>query len=199
MPFDPFGGRPGFRYIPDPLGRLGFGRYVPEHELPDSFGRLPAPTRPDPEIANFQNPFAIRDSVGMSGRNNRRDVAKIESLLGRAGAFDLAGTDGATGYAGLRLDEAIRRFQKRHGLKVDGRINPGGETIATLGAVLAAEDERQAPGNGKKEKPDEPLIPERPGETRDPMETHPTVPGTLDDGEFGIPWWQLPRPRDRHT
>jgi len=196
MPFDPLGARPGFRYIPDPMGRFGFGRYVAERELPDPFGRLPAPTRSDPEIMNLGDPFAIGDSVGMAGRNRRRDVARIESLLGRAGALDLAHTDGVTGYAGLRLDDAIRRFQRRHRLKVDGQINPGGETITTLRAVLAA-DEEQAPSD--KEKPDEDLVPERPFETDDPIATHPTVPGTLDNGEFGIPWWQLPRPRERHT
>ena|GEM_PF-3542863 len=32
-----------------------------------------------------------------------------------------------------RID--TRKFQKRHGLKVDGRINPGGETIRTLAKV----------------------------------------------------------------
>ena len=199
MPLNPFEGRPGFRYIADPMGRLGFGRYVAERDLPDPFGRVKARPGPEPELMDLGDLFEIQAAVGMEGRNDRRDVAKVESLLGRLGVLDLDETDGVTGYAGLRLDDAIRRFQKRHGLKVDGQINPGGETITTLAAMLAAENEEQSPSNGKKEGPDEPLIPERPGETRDPMETHPTVPGTLDDGEFGIPWWQLPKPRDRYT
>ena len=199
MPLDPFGGRPGFRYIADPLGRFGQGRYMAARDLPDPFGRvMPAP-RPEPELMDLGDLSQIQAPVGLEGRNDRRDVAKVESLLGRAGDLNLAETDGVTGYAGLRLDEAIRQFQKQHHLKVDGQINPGGETITALRAMLSAENGEQPTGEGERRKPDEPLIPERPGETRDPMDTHPIVPGTLDNGEFGIPWWQFPRPRDRHT
>ncbi len=186
MSFDPFGSRLGFRYIPDRLGRFGFGRYVPERELHDPFGRLPSPATPDPEIMDLRDPFAIDDSVGMAGRNRRRDVARIESLLGRVGALDLAATDGVTGYVGLRLDQAIRRFQRRHDLKVDGQINPGGDTITALAAVLAAADEQQTPSESEERKPDEDFVPERPPETRDRMDSIPTVPGTLDDNEIII-------------
>jgi peptidoglycan hydrolase-like protein with peptidoglycan-binding domain len=199
MPLDPSGGRPGLRYIPDPLGRLGFGRTVAEHDQRDPFGRVMARPGPEPELMDLGELYHIRAPIGMAGLNDRRDVARVERLLGRAGVLDLDETDGVTGYAGLRLDEAIRGFQKRHGLKVDGQINPGGETITALTAVLAAENPEQSPGIGKTEKPDETLIPERPGETRDQMETLPTVPGTHDNGEFDIPWWQIPKPRDRHT
>ena len=171
MHSDSFGGRPGFRYIPDPLGRLNQGRFVRERGLPDPFGRLMAEPEPEPEITGFRYPFRIHDSVGMEGRNNRRDVAKVENLFGRLGELNLDETDGVTGFAGARLDEAIRRFQKRQGLKLDGLVNPGGETITTTGAVLAASEKESESGNGKEDDPDEPLIPERPGETRDPMET----------------------------
>ncbi len=199
MHSDPFGSRPGFRYIPDPLGRLNQGRFVRERYLPDPFGLLMAEPRPEPEIMGFQNPFRILDSVGMEGRNNRRDVAKVESLFGRLGELNLAETDGVTGFAGARLDEAIRRFQKRQGLKVDGHINPGGETITTTGAVLAASEKKPDSENGKGNKPDEPLIPEKPWITRDPMETKPSVPGTRDNGEFDIDWWNNDPPIGKRT
>lgn len=181
------GARPGFRYVPDPLGRLGQGRYVRERELPDPFGRLPAEPGPEPEIEDLRDPLHLRDSVGLEGANGRRDVAKVESLLGRTGDLDLADTDGVTGFAGLRLDEAVRRFQKRHGLKVDGHVAPGGETVTTLGATLAAEQESDSDtDDGSDQPPDRklPLIPEKPGETRDRMDSIPTVPGTLDDNEI---------------
>ncbi len=42
MHSDSFGGRPGFRDIPDPLGRLNQGRFVRERDPPDPFGRLMA-------------------------------------------------------------------------------------------------------------------------------------------------------------
>ncbi len=199
MHSDPSGSRPGFRYIPDPLGRLNQGHFVRERNLPDPFGRLLAEPKPEPEISNFRNPLRIRDSVGMEGRNNRRDVAKVESLFGRLGELNLAETDGVTGFAGARLDEAIRRFQRRNQLKVDGQVNPGGETITTTGAVLAANEKEPDSENGKKDKPEEPLIPEEPWITRDPMETNPSVPGTRDKGEFDIQWWNFDPPIGKRT
>jgi len=154
---------------------------------PDPFGRVLA--APKPEVMNFKNPFRIRDSVGTEGQNSRRDVAKMESLLGRSGDLNLNETDGVTGFVGLRMDEAIRRFQKRNRLRVDGQINPGGETLTTLGATLAAEPDSDSDTNDGSDQPPgrkEPLIPERPGTTRDRMDSIPTVPGTLDNNEIII-------------
>lgn len=70
--------------------------------------------------------------VGRNAENDRLDVAKVESLLGAHGYLDLDATDGPTGYAGARLENATRRFQKDNALRVDGRLAPGGETILTL-------------------------------------------------------------------
>jgi peptidoglycan hydrolase-like protein with peptidoglycan-binding domain len=74
--------------------------------------------------------------VGEGGRNARADVAKIETLLGLAGTLDLQKTDGPTGYAGQRLLDGIRVFQKQNGLRVDGRLNPGGPTLKVLSQSL---------------------------------------------------------------
>jgi len=98
----------------------------------DPFGRLLA--EPEPEIMHFKNPFQIRNVVGMEGMNSRRDVAKVESLLGCAVALDLAKTDGVTGFFGARTDDAVRKFQKDRGLKVDGLISPNGPAVKTLSA-----------------------------------------------------------------
>ena len=168
MPFDTFGSRHGFR--------------------PDPFGRVLAEPKPDFEILNFKNPFSIRDSIGMEGMNSRRDVAKVESLLGRAGDLNLEETDGVTGFLGLRLDEAIRIFQKRNSLKVDGRVNPGGETLITLGATLAAEQESDSDVNDGSDQPPRkgPVLPKKPFETRDRMNRFPSRPGTLDNNEIII-------------
>ena len=136
----------------------------------DPFGRVLAEPKPDPEISNLRNLFRISQSVGMEGRNKRRDVAKVESLLGRLGELNLAETDGVTGFAGARLDEAVRRFQKRHRLKVDGQINPGGETIATAGAVLAASEKEPDSGNGEGDKPGSNDDPKNPGSGGDPSQ-----------------------------
>ena len=122
--------------------------------------------------------------------------------MGRSGDLNLAETDGVTGFVGLRMDEAIRRFQKRNRLRVDGQINPGGETLTTLGATLAAEPESDSDTNDGSDRPPDrkiPLIPERPPETRDRPDSIPTVPGTLDDGEFDIRWWNFDPPIGKRT
>ena len=123
--------QPKRRYIPARSGRLGEGRWV---NAPDPFGRLPEQS--DEEQLNLSNPFALSGAVKASGKNNRADVGKIEALLKLAGVFDLDATDGPTGYYGIRLKEAITGFQKGHGLKVDGAVNPGGETLKALGQTL---------------------------------------------------------------
>jgi len=153
----------------------------------DPFGRVLAEPKPDPEILNIRNPFSLTDSVGMEGKNSRRDVAKAETLLGRLGEINLRETDGVTGFAGARLDESIRKFQKRHGLKVDGQINPGGETITTTGAVLAAsEGDSDFPDN-EEDKPERPLVPEQFGETLDQINRFPYRPRTRDQNEILVP------------
>ena len=109
-----------------------FARRSFRRRAPDPFGRVLAEPKPDPEIMDFRNPFRLRHAVGMEGLNDRRDVAKVENLLGRTGALDLDKTDGLTGFFGARADEAVRKFQRDRGLKVDGLINPNGPTIKTL-------------------------------------------------------------------
>lgn len=101
--------------------------------LHDAFGRLGSEdTGPDTEILNFKNPKILKASVGDYGKNHRRDVAKTEQLLGKAGTLDLKPTDGPTGFWGSRTSDATKAFQKQNGLEVDGQINPNGETIQAL-------------------------------------------------------------------
>jgi len=165
----------------------------------DPFGRVLAEPKPDPVILNIRNPFSLTDSVGMEGKNSRRDVAKVETLLGLLGEINLRETDGVTGFAGARLDESIRKFQKRNKLKVDGQINPGGETITTAGAVLASNDgDSNLPGN-EEDEPEGTLVPERPGDTLDQMNRLPSSPGTRDQNVVPIPWKQFPIPFPKRT
>lgn len=74
----------------------------------------------------------ITASVGTGGANRRGDNAKVQSLLSRAGQLDLARTGGPTGYGMMTLENGIERFQRDQGLKVDGRVDPGGPTIQKL-------------------------------------------------------------------
>ncbi|WNK00135.1 peptidoglycan-binding domain-containing protein [Thalassospiraceae bacterium LMO-JJ14] len=106
-----------------------------KNEDRDPFGRVPPKPKPEPELTNLGDASKLSRPVGEQGKNDRRDVAKVETMLGRSGALDLKKTDGPTGYWGERTREATRAFQKQNRLKVDGQINPGGETIRTLAKV----------------------------------------------------------------
>jgi len=121
------------RYIPDRLGRLGQGTWSTEKPR-DPFGRMFEPEHEQP--FDLSKPFDLSEVVGDGGKNARADVAKIETLLGLAGALDLKKTDGPTGYTGQRLLEGIRTYQKQNGLSVDGRLNPDGPTIKALSQSL---------------------------------------------------------------
>ncbi len=86
-------------------------------------------------------PFKLQGTVSPSGGDNTRaDVAKVQTLLGKAGYLDL-GQDGPSGYANPNTDKAIRDFQQDNGLQVDGVLKPGGPTIAKLGGLLGGRAE----------------------------------------------------------
>ncbi len=136
MPFNPFRtSRPRMTYIPDPLGRVGLGEWRAAAAR-DPFGRVAA-DGPD-DAFDFSDPFHPAAAVGARGRNAPNDVANLEGLLRLSGDMDLAPTDGPTGYFGARLDDAIRAFQRRKGLAVDGAVHPGGETLRALARHLQA-------------------------------------------------------------
>ncbi len=84
--------------------------------------------------------FALSDFAGRGFDTRRADAIRLEGILANSGDLDLTATDGPTGYWGSALDTAVRRYQKRNGLAVDGWLRPGGPTIAhmrdTLGSVL---------------------------------------------------------------
>jgi hypothetical protein len=92
--------------------------YAPKIELPES------------EAADDW--FDLIDMVGLGRMNNRRDVFKVESILADAGGLDVAATNGPTGFGYYTLDDGVRKYQKRNGLKVDGWLRPGGPTIARM-------------------------------------------------------------------
>ena len=85
-------------------------------------------------------PIRIEKPVGPDAPNRRPDVAKVDTFLDRTGHLDLARTEGPTGYFGSRVDQGIRGFQKDNALKVDGLINPDGETLQRLGALLSGRE-----------------------------------------------------------
>jgi hypothetical protein len=80
--------------------------------------------------------FDLEAPVGLGFPTSRRDAIRLEGLLANTGDHDLAATDGPTGYWGIGLDKALRRYQKRNGLTVDGWLAPDGETIAHMRQAL---------------------------------------------------------------
>jgi peptidoglycan hydrolase-like protein with peptidoglycan-binding domain len=123
------------------------------HRTTDPFGRLMAESSPDPEIMEFKNPFRLGNPVSLEGRNGRRDIAKVENLLGRVGALNLNKTDGVTGYFGAHTGEAVKEFQKDRGLKTDGLINPNGPTLKTLVAEAGGSSGTNQPIAATSEQP----------------------------------------------
>ena len=78
----------------------------------------------------------IEAAVGEGGANRAGDVRTVQWLLLRIG-IDPGGIDGV---AGPRLIAAIRAAQDRFGIEPDGRIDPGGATLARLRAAPARWD-----------------------------------------------------------
>jgi peptidoglycan hydrolase-like protein with peptidoglycan-binding domain len=162
-----FGGREmretDFDYLPDPMGRLGYGVWR-QRTRRDPFGRLPEDDEPFADLrrrwsagerfADDDSMFALGDSVGENGANDRLDVAKVQVVLHNEGRFDLDRSDGPTGYFSSPLAEAIRQRQADHGLADDGVLLPGGETIVSLKSPTPAR-ERDSLGAA---------LPARPGE-----------------------------------
>lgn len=84
--------------------------------------------------------FQLARSIRPGSRAGIDDVLKARSALNRAGVFKSedderlrSKIDRATG---LDIFDGIRRFQRDHGLKVDGVINPHGPTERRLQEVL---------------------------------------------------------------
>ncbi len=78
------------------------------------------------------DPYALSAGVGRDAPNRRDDVLRVETVLSRLGRFDATPTGGPTGYPGMRLVESLTGLQKDHGLTVDGRALPGGETLGAM-------------------------------------------------------------------
>ena len=83
--------------------------------------------------------YIISASVGRGGVNKPNDVIVIQILLNRIPSGQ-GGPDpklGADGRIGPKTLAAIDRFQQRHQLGSDGRIDPGGEMLAAIQREVA--------------------------------------------------------------
>ncbi len=128
--------------IRDPLGRDSY-LWDQEEEQPDLNGQLEAARadwRNDASLNSLfgvNGAFKLEDTVGKQGKNRPGDVFKVQSLLHREGLLDANKTDGPTGFLGIYDHEAIEKFQKENGLKQDGWMGPGGESIKAFQTLYA--------------------------------------------------------------
>lgn len=84
---------------------------------------------PDLSVAHIMAPLAA------NARAHPLDVLRVKSALAALGHYD-APKWGVTPYPDAALYAAIEAFQRARGLRVDGRMKPGGETEAALGQSL---------------------------------------------------------------
>ena len=76
--------------------------------------------------------FEIGRSVRADSRNmDPQDVLTLKRSLHLAGYYEKP-SYGITEYPDVPLFKSIRSYQKDHGLKVDGIVNPNGETIQQI-------------------------------------------------------------------
>ena len=80
--------------------------------------------------------FDLSGDVGRGFATARPDAIRLEAILANSGDHDLSATDGPTGYWGTALDAALRGYQKRNGLTVDGWARPDGPTIRHMRDAL---------------------------------------------------------------
>lgn len=84
------------------------------------------------------NGYNITASVGRNGVNKPEDVIIIQILLNRVPVAQGRPNPQlkADGKIGPNTQDAIDRFQQRHQLGSDGRIDPGGRMLAKLNQVI---------------------------------------------------------------
>jgi peptidoglycan hydrolase-like protein with peptidoglycan-binding domain len=76
-------------------------------------------------------PLKLKSVLAENANANPDDVLAIKTLLEKLGLYEIPEW-GLTDFPDRELFEAIRAFQDRAGLKVDGRMKPGGETQTAL-------------------------------------------------------------------
>jgi peptidoglycan hydrolase-like protein with peptidoglycan-binding domain len=74
----------------------------------------------------------IKFSVGQGGANDPQDVGIVQHLLNVVRKRDSEVPLAVDGIMGPKTLAAIRNFQQKNGRSVDGRVDPGAETIQLL-------------------------------------------------------------------
>jgi GH24 family phage-related lysozyme (muramidase) len=107
----------------------------------------------------------IHVPVGNHQKNEDNDVRTIRTALESLGALleqEKDYTGQPLGIITQAMDDGIRRFQSENDLKVDGKINPDGETIQKINQKLAEKTTREAETNASNKAEQMPVPPQKP-------------------------------------
>lgn len=80
--------------------------------------------------------FEIKRPISRNSKTDLEDTARVKLALTSLGHYDDTET-GLSPYADNQFFHSVKNFQKENGLKVDGVINPEGETHTTLKKKLS--------------------------------------------------------------
>lgn len=90
------------------------------------------------------SPFRLKQPIGPDSVMDRDDVLNTKRALNALGFLD-APDYGLTPYPDAPMIAAVENFQRLHGLRVDGIMNPDGPTLNRLNEVLAARQAKPTP------------------------------------------------------
>jgi len=124
-------------------------------DWPAPDGSYPKP-KPKPGIPDIMLP-RLGQAVGIGGKNKASDVAAAKALLKQAGFLSNPKTAESEADPDFQFD--IQRFQTANGLKMDGVMNPGGETEKKLADTKTTQD--------SSDEEEEPVIDEEDGSYSD--------------------------------
>lgn len=91
----------------------------------------------------------IRKPVGNNLANEEKDVMSVKKALGGLGRFEKE--EEPHGIITRTLDDSIKDFQRDKGLRVDGRIRPGGETETAIKEEQTEQEKQQQEERKKQE------------------------------------------------
>jgi peptidoglycan hydrolase-like protein with peptidoglycan-binding domain len=82
-----------------------------------------------PRLRRRPGDHRLKRPVGRGGANELDDVARLQRALSETGDYAFAAPRERSGVMSANLEAAVRRFQRRTGLKPDGYVAPDGPTI----------------------------------------------------------------------
>lgn len=96
------------------------------------------------EAQQNNQPFKIKEVVDTSYKPEPEDTENVKRSLNKLGYYNPPEGE-FTKFTETSMYDGIKKLQKEHKLKVDGRINPEGETIKKMNELLGKKNEKTTP------------------------------------------------------